>query len=157
MNVVGEGAFWQNVYNSIAEQDYNYVAGLPSAALVKLFGESRLVYVLGLVNMYLIPSFILIYLLARKVSKAPKIATVIAILLCPAMVFLAFNGFVDIGGLLMCLICFNLYLKILVYACVRKRNEVKLVNRVTRVRYKLAQKNLFVRVDGIYHKVKYTL
>ena len=106
---IGEGAFWQNVYNSIAEQDYNYVAGLPSAALVRLFGESRLVYVLGLVNMYLIPSFILIYLLACKVSKAPKIATVIAILLCPAMVFLAFNGFVDIGGLLMCLICFNLY------------------------------------------------
>lgn len=106
---IGEGAFWQNVYNSIAEQDYNYVAGLPSAALVRLFGESRLVYVLGLVNMYLIPSFILIYLLARKVSKAPKIATVIAILLCPAMAFLAFNGFVDIGGLLMCLICFNLY------------------------------------------------
>lgn len=106
---IGEGGFWQNVYNSIAEQDYNYVAGLPSAALVRLFGESRLVYVLGLVNMYLIPSFILIYLLARKVSKAPKIATAISILLCPSMMFLAFNGFVDIGGLLMCLICFNLY------------------------------------------------
>lgn len=106
---IGEGGFWQNVYNSIAEQDYNYVAGLPSAALVRLFGESRLVYVLGLVNMYLIPSFILIYLLARKVSKAPKIATAISILLCPSMMFLAFNGFVDVGGLLMCLICFNLY------------------------------------------------
>ncbi|MGN0106468.1 MAG: hypothetical protein ACI4A5_02070 [Hominilimicola sp.] len=106
---IGEGGLWQNIYNSIAEQDYNYIAGLPSAALVKLFGESRLVYVLGLVNMYLMPSIVMVYLLARKVSKAPKIATVIAVMLCPSMMFLAFNGFVDIGGMLMCLICFNLY------------------------------------------------
>lgn len=104
-----EGGFWHNVYNSIAELDYNYIASLPSALLVKIFGESRLVYVLGLVNMYLLPLFAVIYLLAKKVSKAPKIAAVITILLCPAMMFLAFNGFVDIGGLLMCLLCFNLY------------------------------------------------
>ncbi len=106
---INEGGFWHNIYTSVAEQDYNYIAGLPSAALMKLFGESRLVYVLGLTNMYLLPSFIMIYVLAKKVSKAPKIATVITILLCPAMMFLAFNGFVDIGGLLICLVCFNLY------------------------------------------------
>lgn len=104
-----DGGFWHNVYNSIAEQDYNYIAGLPSAVLVNLFGESRLVYVLGLVNMYLIPSLIMVYLLAKKVSKAPKIATAITMLICPSMMFLTFSGFVDIGGLLMCLICFNLY------------------------------------------------
>lgn len=107
--VFNEGGFWRNVYNSIGGQDYNYIAGLPSAALIKLFGESRLVYVLGLTDMYLMPSFILIYLLARKVSKAPKIAAAIVILLCPSMMFLAFNGFVDIGGLLLCLLCFNIY------------------------------------------------
>lgn len=101
--------FWTNVYNSIGEQDYNYVAALPSAFLAKLFGESRLVYVLGLVNMYLLPSFILIYLLAKKISKAPKISAAITILLFPSSIFLAFNGFVDIGGLLFSLICFNLY------------------------------------------------
>lgn len=103
------GGFWTNVYNSIGEQDYNYVAALPSAFLAKLFGESRLVYVLGLVNMYLLPSFILIYLLAKKISKAPKISAAITILLFPSSIFLAFNGFVDIGGLLFSLICFNLY------------------------------------------------
>lgn len=107
--VFDEGGFWKNVYKSIGTQDYNYIAGLPSALLVRLFGESRLVYVLGLVNMYLIPSYIMIYLLAMKVSKAPKIATALTILLCPTMMFLAFNGFVDIGGLFICLLCFNLY------------------------------------------------
>lgn len=106
---INDGGFWTNVYNSIATQDYNYIAGLPSALLVKMFGESRLVYILGLVNMYLLPSFVMIFLLARKVSKAPKIATTLAILICPAMTMLTFLGFVDIGGVLICLICFNLY------------------------------------------------
>ena len=45
----------------------------------------------------------------KKVSKAPKIAAVISLMICPSMVFLTFNGFVDIGGLLGCLVCFNLY------------------------------------------------
>ena len=34
-----EGGFWHNVYNSVAEQDYNYIAGLPSALVVKIFGD----------------------------------------------------------------------------------------------------------------------
>lgn len=106
---INEGGFWKNVFNSIGSSDYNYIAGLPSAALCRLFGESRLVYVLGLVNMYLIPSYVMIYLLAKKVSKAPKVAAAITILLCPVMMFLTFCGFVDIGGLLICLVCFNLY------------------------------------------------
>ena len=104
-----EGGFWHNVYNSVAEQDYNYIAGLPSALIVKIFGESRLAYILGLVNLYLVTSFAMVYVLAKKVSKAPKIAAVISLMICPSMVFLTFNGFVDIGGLLGCLVCFNLY------------------------------------------------
>ena len=51
----------------------------------------------------------MVYVLAKKVSKAPKIAAVISLMICPSMVFLTFNGFVDIGGLLGCLVCFNLY------------------------------------------------
>lgn len=46
----------------------------------------------------------MVYVLAKKVSKAPKIAAVISLMICPSMVFLTFNGFVDIGGLLGCLV-----------------------------------------------------
>ncbi|MCD8180655.1 MAG: glycosyltransferase family 39 protein [Firmicutes bacterium] len=106
---LGEGGFWRNVYQSVGTEDYNYIAGLPSAAVAALFGESRLAYVLGLVNMYLIPSYILIYLLAKKVSKAPKIAAAVTILLCPVMLCITLLGFADIGGILICLLCFNLY------------------------------------------------
>lgn len=108
---MGTGGFWRSVYNSIAEQDYNYVAALPSAFLMLIFGETRLVYVLGLVNMYLMPSYIMIYHLAKKLTKTPKIAAAVTMLLMPAMAFLAFAGFADIGALPMCLMCYYLYYK----------------------------------------------
>jgi hypothetical protein len=101
--------FWKNVYNSISELDYNYVAGLISAVFIRVFGETRLVYILSLVNMYLLPSVIMIYVLARRLGKAPGITTVITVLLCPSVAFLTFTGFVDIGGLFVSLLCFSLY------------------------------------------------
>lgn len=98
-----------DIYRSISELDYNYVAALPSALWSWIFGDSRLVYVLGLVNMYIMPSFAMIYLLAEKMSKGSKVASVLTLLLFPAMVFMPFIGFADIGGLTPCLICMYLY------------------------------------------------
>ena len=106
---MNEGGFWTNVYNSVALEDYNYIAALPTAAVMSVFGTSRLAYVLGLVNMYLFPSTIVIYQLAKKISKAPKLAMVITLVIMPCIAFLTFIGFVDVGGLLICLICFNTY------------------------------------------------
>ncbi|MBR0089333.1 MAG: hypothetical protein IJP94_05780 [Clostridia bacterium] len=106
---MNEGGFWTNVYNSVALKDYNYIAALPSAAVMSIFGTSRLVYVLGLVNMYLFPSSIVIYQLAKKLSKAPKLAMAVTLVIMPCIAFLTFIGFVDVGGLLICLICFNVY------------------------------------------------
>lgn len=106
---MNEGGFWHNIYNSVAAEDYNYIAALPSAAVMSVFGESRLAYVLGLVNMYLLPVCVMIYLLAKKISKAPKISAVITLLLLPCTLFLTYIGFVDMGALLMCLVCYNLY------------------------------------------------
>lgn len=106
---MSEGGFWHNVYNSTVTEDYNYIAALPSALVMKIFGTSRLAYVIGLCNMYLLPSYIVIYLLAKKISKAPMIATTITILIMPCMAFITFVGFVDVGALLMCLLAYNLY------------------------------------------------
>lgn len=101
--------FWKNVYNSIVEQDYNYTAGLISSVFIRLFGQSRLVYVLSLVNAYLLPSFVMIYVLAKRLGKAPGITAVLTVLLCPVMLFLTLTGFADIGGLFISLICYSLY------------------------------------------------
>ena len=101
--------FLKNVYHSIAVNDYNCVAGLLPAVFIKLFGDSRLVYVLTLVDLYLVPSVIIIYFLAKKLGKAPLLTMSLTILLCPAVIFMALIGFADVGGLPPALLCFYLY------------------------------------------------
>ncbi len=106
--LAGDG-FWQSVYNSIGALDYNYAAALPSALWMLIFGQSRMAFVAGLIVMYIVPSVILIYRLCRKLSKAPKAAFLMAVFIMPVTFFLAFNGFVDVGGLLIALCCYDLY------------------------------------------------
>ena len=100
---------WKTVYESIGSMDYNYVAGLISSVLVKLFGESRMCYVLGLVNIYLLPSFAIVYIMAKRIGKAPQMTLVLTFLLCPAIAYITILGFVDIGGLLICMCAYSLY------------------------------------------------
>ena len=104
-----KGDFWNKVYESIGTSDYNYIAALPSALWMRIFGTSRLSYVIGLIIMYLIPSSILTYRLSAKLSKAPWVSYVAATLILPATLYLAELGFVDVGGFLMALTCYNLY------------------------------------------------
>ncbi len=101
--------FWRNVYGSIGTSDYNYVAALPSAAWALVFGKSREAFVAGLIVMYLLPAMILLFRLAKKISKAPRFAFAAAVLIMPAAAFLAFAGFADVGGLLIAVACYNLY------------------------------------------------
>jgi len=104
-----DGGFWKEVYNSIVAQDYNYVAALLPSVWVRLFGESRSAYVLGLVNMYLMPSVTIIFLMAKQLSKAARLATVIVLMILPMLIFMAFIGFADVGGAVICLACMYLY------------------------------------------------
>lgn len=104
-----EGHFWKSVLDSIGSMDYNCVAGLLSALFARIFGGSRLAFVTGIAVMYLVPSVAMIYALAKKLGKRPYLTTSLIMLLCPAITGLAFLGFVDIGGMLICLICYYLY------------------------------------------------
>ena|GEM_PF-372049 len=106
-----KGGFWQRVYGSIGTSDYNYVAALPPAAWMSVFGTGRVSYVAGLIVMYLIPSVLLIYRLSTKLSKAPMFSFITAVFMLPATLYIAAMGFADVGGLLMMLACYNLYYK----------------------------------------------
>ncbi len=103
------GHLWQSVYESIGNMDYNYVAGLISALFAHLFGGSRLVFVLSCVLMYLVPSVLMIYAITKKLGARPYFTVSAVMLLCPVITRLAFLGFVDIGGMLICLVCYYLY------------------------------------------------
>lgn len=104
-----KGHFWQSIMTSIAESDYNYIAALPSAAWMLIFGTSRLSYVTGLLVMYILPSVLLSYRLALKLSKAPVASYLAAVFMIPVGIYIAAIGFADVGGLLMGLACYNLY------------------------------------------------
>lgn len=102
-------SFWKNVYNSIGDMDYNYIAGLISAVFAYFFGGSRMVYIISIIIMYVIPSMIMTHILANKTGALPEFTVTVIMLLCPVIVCIAFLGFVDIGGLFLCLLCYVLY------------------------------------------------
>lgn len=101
--------FFKTLYMSVNSMTDNYIAALPSALFALLFGESRLVYVLGLMNFYVMPYLVLVYLLAKKIGKATKITASLVMMMMPVVPFAALVGFADLGGLVICMLCYNLY------------------------------------------------
>lgn len=98
-----------DIYKSISELDYNYVAALPGVLWTKIFGGSRMTYILGLVNMYLMPTVCMVYALAKKLSKGEKLAAVMTVAAVPSLIFMCLIGFTDIGGMFPCLLAMYLY------------------------------------------------
>lgn len=98
-----------DIYKSISELDYNYVAALPGALWTRIAGGSRMAYILGLVNMYLMPSVCMVYALAKRLSKGEKLAVIITVAAVPSLIFMCFIGFTDVGGTFPCLLAMYLY------------------------------------------------
>lgn len=99
----------RGVYDSVAELDYNYTAAMPGAVWTRIFGESRMAYVMGIVNMYLLPGAVSVYLISRRITENAELAAVFILLLFPALGFMAVAGFTDVGGILPCMLCMYLY------------------------------------------------
>lgn len=98
-----------DIYRSISELDYNYVAALPGALWTKIFGDSRTAYILGLVNMYFMPAVCMVYALAKKLSKGEMVATLMTVAAVPSLIFMMLIGFTDVGGMFPCLLAMYLY------------------------------------------------
>ena len=98
------------VYQSIFATDYNYIIAIPASILCKLFGNSRLVFVLSIINFYVVPLVSLIYAISKIVFKKSAPA-VFAVLFLPYMIFAANTGFVDIGGAVLALVAFVLFVR----------------------------------------------
>ncbi len=110
---IAEGAYrpnlWGEVYNSIINLDFNFLSALPCALFIKIFGASRLVYILSLANVYLLSAYIAIYFLAKKTGKAPVVTMFLTMFTIPALFYMMLRGFSEIGGLFICIICINPY------------------------------------------------
>ncbi len=101
--------FIKDIYNSIITADYNYLSALPVSLWMKVFGGTRVSYIIAITLMYLIPTQMMMYKLCSKLSKAPWIAFLIVILSMPSLLYLTFIGFIDVGGVLIGVSCYYLY------------------------------------------------
>ena len=87
------------------ETDYNYLPILPIVPILKIFGTSRLTFVLAIVNLYVVPSVIIFVwlfqsLFYKKASGKFLAMSLFAMLLFPALLLPALAGQVDAVGLL---------------------------------------------------------
>lgn len=89
--------YFKEVYNSVFETDYNYIIALPASIFCRLFGKSRLVFILSIVNFYLLPLVMLIYAVSSRFFKKGFYAAC-AVIALPYLIFATNMGFIDVGG-----------------------------------------------------------
>ena len=95
--------------------DYGPIPALLPAVAAVLFGDSRLVYILAVANLYLVGFALAAVLFVRRmVPNAGAVATVIpllAVLLCPVAWMPLLRGYLDIGGAAIAVLVVLAYLR----------------------------------------------
>lgn len=102
----------KKVIYTLFYSDYNYLAAIPTSIIMAIFGKNRTTYTIGITICYYIP-FIFIFLMTIKPlfekSKYKNMYMVISILSCiPLLIYLNYMGYVDIGGLVIILLLFQI-------------------------------------------------
>lgn len=105
----GLGPLISEVYSSVTATDYNYLVALPGTILCILFGKSRFVFVAGIMNVYVFPLLVLIFMYIHHRWKRSKIITTATVLFVPAPIYLSLIGFVDIAGTIPCFLAIIFY------------------------------------------------
>lgn len=101
--------FVKDIYHSMVTSDYNYLPALVVSLWMRIFGGTRLSYIIAITVLYLIPTEIMIYKMCAKHSKAKFLAFVMTVISIPALSYLTFIGFIDVGGVLIGISCYYLY------------------------------------------------
>lgn len=109
LNSSQDAELWDKIWNSIGTADYNYIPALPSALWMRIFGQSRISYVMGIAIMYVIPINALTYSLAKKLTERPLFAFFAAVFSMPFLLYMTVCGYADLGGTLMITAVFSLY------------------------------------------------
>lgn len=84
----------RQVAGSIVTQEYNYLLAYPISLVMRLFGGSRAVFVLSIVNLYLLPALWGLCVLGRE----RKWGGALLALLFPSLTYLTLVGFVDVAA-----------------------------------------------------------
>ena len=103
--------YFRQMYNSVFTLDYNYVIIFFSSLMCKIFGSSRMVFVLSILIFGVFSFYMILHLGSKKLFSGSVVHTLLVVFLLPYAIFAANTGFVDILGcvpaLAACLIFFS--------------------------------------------------
>lgn len=99
-NNLGAAAVAKSIFSSVFTTDYNFIIAIPQMLLVLLFGEARMVYIMGITNIYMYPLLMLIYIFARSKVKRPIISAACTILSLPMIFYITKEGYIDVGAII---------------------------------------------------------
>lgn len=101
----------RTVYDSVLTSDYNYIIVLPHVLFYRLFGGSRLVYLLAIANFGYFPFCAELLCLCRAHCRRWKLVFPVAVLALPMVFYNVLVGFVDVAGCVFTLAACFLYLE----------------------------------------------
>jgi hypothetical protein len=107
----------KRLLHSIAIDDYNLLAAVPIGSWMALAGDSRMSYLLGVVNIYVTAVLLTFFVLVcyfwsdRDARQGPGLELIpaAALLLVPSFWVPVLRGFLDVGGLAVALVVLRLY------------------------------------------------
>lgn len=102
------GAISKLLY-SVRHYDYNYLPTIPLTVPMSIFGESRLVYVLSIVNIYALPAAFVLTAATKAIAKSAGLqhaealyyVVPVVLLTLPAFWVPTLRGYPDVGGLVL--------------------------------------------------------
>ena len=105
---------WSEFSQSVRNDDYGLTPALAPSVVVALFGDTRLVYQLAIVNLYLASVAVVVWLfVVRFVPSAGWCGAVVPLvgtLLCPICWMPLIRGYLDIGGVAIVIAILGIYL-----------------------------------------------
>lgn len=96
----------REVLESVITLDYNYLLALPISLVMRLFGGSRYVFLLSIVNLYLLPAVCGLWVLGRRQGKRGGVLLALGL---PMLGYTALVGFVDVAAAAAAIWAFVLY------------------------------------------------
>jgi len=129
--------FIGRVVYSIFNSDYNYIPAVAPALIMRIFGTSRLVFILSIVNLYYIPVVAMLYLISKKanpslpegsvagaspaerrglggsapINNKATTAFIITLIALPMIPYITVLGFLDVGGVFIMMVILFIFLK----------------------------------------------
>jgi hypothetical protein len=97
------------VARSLREDDYNLLPSVLLAPVLAAFGDSRPVFVLGVLNVYGVPAVLLLAHAARRLGGS-AVATLVVLAVSPQLFAPIVRGYPDVGGVGLAALVLWLYL-----------------------------------------------